>query len=292
MKKIGFAGLGTMGVFMAHNLRRAGYELYVYNRNPDRMELLVDDGAIPCASPEELGRRAELVVVCVSDAPDVQEVIMGERGIAQGMRAPGIIVDCSTSSPRLAREMETALRQRGIGVLDAPVSGGPEGARHGTLAIMVGGEPDVFARARPVLEAMGKDVTLVGPAGAGQLTKAINQVLVAISLEAVSEGIALAKKYGLNPEKVLEAVSGGAARSWVLEMRGPLILQERFTPPNFTLALHAKDLRLALEAAEECRTHLELAEHVHRLFQELNDRGLGNLDHTAIYRHTKELNGL
>lgn len=292
MKRIGFAGLGTMGVYMAHNLMRAGFELAVYNRNPDRMGLLADEGATPCESPKELGSKCELAVVCVSDAPDVEEVIMGPNGISKGMKSPGIIVDCSTSSPKLAREMADKLRGEGIGILDAPVSGGPEGARHGTLAIMVGGEEDVYHRALPALEAMGKSITLVGPPGAGQLAKAVNQIIVAMNLEAVAEGIALAKKSGINPERVLKAISGGAAKSWILEMRGPLMLQEKFSPPNFALELHTKDLRLAMDAAADCGAKLDLAQRMHEIFQSLLKEGKGHLDHSGVYEHMKRENGL
>lgn len=290
-RRIGFVGMGIMGRYMAKNLLNARYQVFVYNRTPEKTKPLTDSGAVACATPEEVGERSQLAITCVSDAPDVEEVIMGPQGVAKGLGPTGIIVDCSTSSPELAKRMEEDLRTRGIGVLDAPVSGGPEGARLATLAIMVGGRRDVFERALPVLQTLGKSVTYVGPAGAGQLTKAVNQIIVACNLEAVAEGITLARKYGLDPLKVIEAISEGAARSWVLDMRSPKMLLEDFSPA-FALALHNKDLRLALEAAHSCGAKLDFAERIRELFQQAVDSGYGHLDNSGIFMHMKEKNEL
>ncbi len=292
MKRIGFVGLGTMGAYMARNLMKAGFELYVYNRTAERLASIVQEGATACSSPAEVGEKSELVVICVSDAPDVRQIVMGEKGIESGMAPGDIIVDCSTSSAGLAREMYEFLKKNGIGILDAPVSGGPEGAKNGTLAIMVGGDEEIVERAMPVLQAMGKTITHVGPAGAGQITKAINQIICAITLEAVAEGIALAKKSGVDAEKVLHAISDGAAKSWILSMRGPLMLHEAFLPANFSLALQAKDIRLALEAAADRNTDLPLTKKIHEILQSLVEKGLGRLDHSCVYQHVKELNEL
>ncbi len=292
MKKVGFVGLGTMGAHMARHILEAGYELYVFNRTAKRMKPLVEEGATPCASPAELGERCELAVVCVSDAPDVEAVVLGSSGIAQGMREPGIIVDCSTSSPALARRMAEDLKPRGLGILDAPVSGGPEGAKNATLSIMVGGDEAVMQRAMPVLQAMGKTITHIGPAGSGQMTKAINQILTAIHMEAAAEAIALAQKNGIDAEKVFQAVSSGAAQSWILKMRGPLMLREEFEPANFTLSLHAKDLRIAMDAMRGCGAKLDLAARVHDILQSLESQGYGNLDHSCTYLHVKKENAL
>lgn len=292
MKKIGFVGLGTMGTFMARNILRAGFELFVFNRTAARMKPLADEGAIPCQSPSEVGERCDLVVTCVSDAPDVEEVILGSQGIAQRMTSPGVIVDCTTSSPSLARRLAHQLSERGVGVLDAPVSGGLEGAQNATLSIMVGGEDAVVERAMPVLQAMGNTITHVGPAGSGQLTKAINQIVIAVHMAATAESIALAKKSGVDPGKVLQAISSGAAQSWIMKMRGPLMLKEEFTPPKFALELHAKDLRIAMEAIRECGAQLALAEPVNAILQSLNERGYGKLDHSSMYLHVKEKNHL
>ncbi|HPP00644.1 MAG: NAD(P)-dependent oxidoreductase [Candidatus Omnitrophica bacterium] len=292
MKRVGFVGIGTMGLHMSRNLMKAGYELSIFNRTAEKMQPLVEEGAMPCASPAEVGQQSELVFTCVSDVPDVEEVTLGERGVARGIAPGGIIVDCSTSSPALARRMAEELKPRGIGVLDAPVSGGPEGARTGELSIMVGGEEEVFLRAKPVLEAIGKTILLIGPPGSGQLTKAINQIVGALHLEAVAEGIVLAKKAGIDPEKVIQALGGGAAQSWLLKMRGPQMLRGDFTPARFALGLHAKDLRLAMEAARQYGAKLELAEKVNEIFQALDQEGLGALDHSIMYLHAKRLNQL
>ncbi len=292
MKLVGFVGLGTMGSYMARNILKAGFELHVFNRTLERMQPLIELGALPASSPAELGERCDMVVTCVSDAPDVEEVILGSRGIAVGMTVPGIIVDCTTSSPALAQRLAHDLGQRGIGVLDAPVSGGPEGAKNATLSIMVGGEESVVHHAMPVLRAMGKTITHIGPAGSGQLTKAINQIVTAVHMEVVAEGIALAKKSGIDAEKVLQAITGGAAQSWVMKMRGPLMLDEQFTPVNFALSLHAKDLRIAMDAARSCGAKLELASTVHDILQSLLSEGYGNIDHSAMYLHVKQKNGL
>jgi 3-hydroxyisobutyrate dehydrogenase len=290
MKRIGFVGLGTMGHHMAMNILKAGYDLCVYNRTPEKAKALVEAGAAQYSTAREVGAKAELVVTCVSDAPDVEEVILGVEGVAKGMSSGGIIVDCSTSSPALAREMELELEEDGIGILDAPVSGGPEGAKQGTLAIMCGGREEVFRKAEPVLQSMGKSITHVGPAGAGQLTKAINQIIVAINMEAVAEGIVLARKSGIDPEKVLRAISGGAARSWILENRGPLMLREEFTPPRFALRLHAKDLHLALEAAHSAGANLDFAQHITQIVDTLLDLGHGDKDHSGIYLYSRKKN--
>ncbi len=292
MKKIGFVGLGIMGQSMTRNLMKAGYELFVFNRTAARMESLASEGATPCASPAEVGENCDLVITCVSDTPDVEEVITGSKGIAQKMKPGGIIVDCSTSSPDLAKKLAVQLKEQGIGILDAPVSGGPEGAASGALSIMVGGEEDVFERAKPVLEAMGKTITLIGGPGAGQMTKVVNQVIIAISLEAVAEGIALAKKSGLDAEKVVTAVAGGAAASFMMDKRGPLILKEEFETPYFSLGLHAKDMRIAMEAIESCGADLTLAKPANEIYQSLVDEGHGNLDHSAVYLHSKKKNNL
>lgn len=289
MKRIGFVGLGTMGRYMAENILKAGYELFVHNRTPERMIPLTDMGATACGSPAEVGERCQLVVTCVSDAPDVEQVVMGSQGVSSRMQPPGMIVDCSTSSSSLAQLMEETLGKRGIGVLDAPISGGVEGAKNASLAIMVGGKAEIFEQALPILRVMGKNITLVGPAGAGQLAKAINQIIVACNLEAVAEGIALAKKSGIDAGKVMEAISGGAARSWVLEMRAPRMLQEDFSP-TFTIKLHNKDLRLAMDAAEACGVQLDFAKRARHIFQEMVDKGFGEEDNSGVYHYMQEKN--
>lgn len=292
MNRVGFVGLGTMGLPMAGNLIKKGFALSVYNRTAAKIKPLVDEGAAGCDSPASVGAQSEVVVTCVSDAPDVEEVIMGADGVASKMADGGLIIDCSTSSPELARSMHTQLKERGIGILDAPVSGGPEGARQGTLAIMVGGDDADFEKGLPVLQAMGKSVTHVGPAGSGQLTKAVNQIITALNLATVAEGVALARKSGIDPDKVLEAIMGGAAGSWILTNRGPLMTKEEFEPARFALNLHKKDLRIAMETAKSNNLNLPLAEKAHEMLKTLIDKGYGHLDHSAMYLYVKENNKL
>lgn len=291
MKNIGFVGIGIMGVHMSRNLMKAGYNLFVYNRTASKCDPLVEEGATACATPAEVGAQSDLVFCCVSDAPDVWEVIMGDQGVSQTLKKGGIIVDCSTSSAKQAKDMHAKLKEKGIGILDAPVSGGPEGAKQGTLSIMIGGDEDVFAQAKPALDSVGKTITHVGPAGAGQITKAVNQIVLAINMMGISEGIILAKKAGLDPEKVLEAVGGGAAGSWIMPKRGPLMINEDFADPKFKLGHHAKDMRLATEAAEDFGAVLEFARRMRDIMIPLADEdGNFNLDHSALYLHAKRNN--
>ncbi|MBI1390927.1 MAG: NAD-binding protein [bacterium] len=290
MKKIGFVGIGLMGEPMSRNLMKAGYELFIYNRTASKCDALKGEGATVCATPKEVGANCELVFTCVGDAPDVEEVILGENGVAQGMRSGGIIVDCTTSSPALAREMHAKLKEKGVGVLDAPVSGGPEGAKLGTLSIMVGGDEDVFARAKPVLEAVGKTITHIGPAGAGQITKSVNQIVLAINMMGIAEGIILAQKSGLDPAKVLEAVGGGAAGSWIMPKRGPLMIDEKFETPFFKLGHHTKDMRIATDWAKEIGANLELAQRLRQMMEPLVAEGKFNFDHSALFIAAKRAN--
>ena len=186
MKNVGFVGIGIMGVNMSRNLMKAGFNVFVYNRTASKCQVLVDEGATQCNTPADVGENCELVFTCVSDTPDVELVIMGAEGVSQKLASGGIIVDCSTSSPSLAKEMHEKLKAKGIGILDAPVSGGPEGAKQGILSIMVGGDEDIFQKALPALEAVGKTITHIGPAGSGQITKAVNQIVLAVNLMGLS----------------------------------------------------------------------------------------------------------
>ncbi|MGC9329684.1 MAG: NAD(P)-dependent oxidoreductase [Candidatus Hinthialibacter sp.] len=292
MRKVGFVGVGTMGFPMSDNLLKSGFDVYLYNRTTEKIKPLVEKGAKACASPAEVGENCEWVFTCVSDTPDVKQVIMEKNGVAEGIKSGGIIIDCSTSSPKLAQEMHATLKERGIGILDAPVSGGPEGAMKGTLTIMAGGDEDVFQRAMPVLEAVGKTITYIGPAGAGQLTKAVNQIVIASSLVGIAEGVALAKKCGIDPEKVIQAISGGAARSFMMDVRAPLMLKEEFEKAYFALGYHAKDLRIAMELAQEVGAKIPLCKMASDQFQAIDQSGRGALDHSAVYLYTKEENKL
>ncbi|MCA9323433.1 MAG: NAD(P)-dependent oxidoreductase, partial [Planctomycetes bacterium] len=215
-------GMGTMGAPMAKNLLSRGFAVRVHNRTRDREAAAVADGATPCASPAVAARGADVVLVCVSDTPDVREVLLAEEtGVLAGIGAGALVIDCSTISPVATREMAARFLSNGNAYVDAPVSGGSEGAVKATLAIMCGGSEADFARAKPVLEAIGKTITHVGPVGAGQVAKAVNQVVIAGTYQSVAEGLALATGSGVDPERVLAAIRGGAASSWVLDQRGP-----------------------------------------------------------------------
>lgn len=290
MKNVGFVGIGLMGEPMSRNLMKAGFSLSVYNRTASKCDALKNEGATVCATPKEVGEKSELVFTCVGDEKDVEQVIMGDDGVAAGMSSGGIIIDCTTSSPGLAREMHAKLKEKGIGILDAPVSGGPEGAKQGTLSIMIGGDDDVFAKARPALDAVGKTITHIGPAGAGQITKAVNQIVLAINMMGIAEGIILAQKSGLDPSKVLEAVGGGAAGSWILPKRGPLMVDEKFETPFFKIGHHAKDMRIATEWADEIGAKLELAKRLREMMEPIVADGKFDFDHSALFLHAKKAN--
>ncbi len=245
-KPVGFIGLGIMGRGMARNLIQAGFELRVWNRTASRIDELVEAEAVAADSPAELASQCDIIIVCVSDTPDVQAVILGENGIIHGAQSGAVVIDTSTISPRATREIAERLAQHGVHMLDAPISGGSEGAAKGTLSIMVGGESAQVERAMPVLSAMGEKITHVGAAGAGQMVKLVNQILVVGNALAVCEALLFAQAGGLDLEKTLAAVSGGAAGSWMLSMRGPQILQRDWSP-GFTIDLQQKDVRLVLD---------------------------------------------
>ena len=218
--KVAFIGLGTMGIGMALNILKAGNELTVYNRTMGKEKDIINEGAKWANSPKNAAKDAEIIVTCVSDTPDVEELILGEKGIIHSAPKGSIVIDMSTISPAATRHISDELSTKGIKMLDAPVSGGPEGAQNGTLAIMVGGKEEDFKKALPILQVMGKTVTHVGPIGAGQTTKAINQIIISGTYISVSEGLTLGIKAGLDMEKVIQAISAGAAGSWVLHNRG------------------------------------------------------------------------
>ncbi len=278
---IAFVGLGTMGAPMAMSLLRAGYRLTVHNRTRDREEPLAAAGAARAASPAEAAQGAEVIITCVSDTPDVREVVLGERGVIHGARRGAVVVDMSTISPAATRAMAERLAKREVGLVDAPVSGGSEGAERGTLAIMAGGSEAEVETVRPVLLAMGSTVTHVGPVGAGQVTKAINQTIIAGVYQSVAEGVALGLGAGLNLERVLQAIAGGAAASWVLDNRARFMIDNSY-PLGFRLRLHKKDLDIALAEAAELGVSMPVAEMVSRVEEELIATGHGEKDVSAL----------
>ena len=291
MERIGFVGLGTMGAAMAANLRRAGFDVTAWNRTPGRADELVALGGTEASSPADVARASDVVVICVSDTPDVDAVLLGKDGIAEGLAAGGLVIDCSTISPAATARFAATLKDRKIGFVDAPVSGGSEGAKHATLTIFVGGEPADAERARPVLEAMGKTITHFGPAGSGQAVKAVNQVVIAGAYLGVAEGIVLALKAGLDAEAVAAALGGGAARSWVLENRSGRMIDNEY-PLGFRTSLHLKDLAIALEMARSLGATLPVAGLAAQLESGLVAKGQGDEDMSNLARAIRALSGL
>ena len=289
--KVGFVGLGTMGAAMAGRLVAAGFDVAVHNRTRAREEPLAALGAARADHPAAAARGADLVVVIVSDTPDVDEVVFGDDGIAAGLAPGALVVDMSTIAPDATRSFAARVAERGAAWLDAPVSGGSEGARNGTLSIMVGGAAADLERARPVLEALGTTITHVGPVGAGQLAKAMNQVVIAGTYAAVAEGIVLGLKAGIDVEAALTALAGGAAGSWGLVHRGPNVVRNDY-PLGFRVRLHRKDLGIALAAARALGAPLPVAALVEQWETGLIARGHGDEDVSAIGRVVREQAGL
>ncbi|MFZ9569411.1 MAG: NAD(P)-dependent oxidoreductase [Vulcanococcus sp.] len=278
--QIAFLGLGALGAPMARNLIQAGFAVTVFNRTPDRMEPLLQAGAEGASNPADAVRQADLVLLCLSDDAAVLEVL--EQ--AQGSLAPGsLVVDFSTISPATSQQLATALGAQGLAYIDAPVTGGTEGARAGTLAVLVGAAAEHLERARPVLEVIGGSIHHFGPVGAGQQAKAVNQVLVAGSYAAVAEALALADRLGLPQEQLVQALKGGAAGSWALEHRSRNMIEDQF-PLGFKLALHRKDLGIALSAAANANLTLPITDRVAALEDVLIEQGYGELDVSALAR--------
>ena len=290
-EKVGFIGLGIMGRPMALNLKKAGFELYVHARRTESMEPLAAAGAITCASPAEVARQVDVIFTMVSDTPDVEQVILAEGGVLEGARAGSLVVDMSTISPSATRAMADRLREHGVEMLDAPVSGGEAGAVNGTLSIMAGGGGAAFERARAMFEAMGKNIVHVGTNGAGQVCKSCNQVAIANTIAGVGEAILLARASGVDPAKVREALLGGFANSKVLEVDGQRMIDGNYEP-GFKARLHQKDMRIVMESAHELGLALQGAAQVTQYINALIGRGLGELDSSAIYRLLEEASGL
>ncbi len=289
--KVSFIGMGTMGTAMALNIIKAGHEVTVHNRSREKEEPVAKAGARRAGSPKEASQEADIIITCVSDTPDVEGVVLGENGVIHGAQTGAIVVDMSTISPSATRRMAAQLARKGIRMLDAPVSGGSEGAQKGTLTIMVGGEAEDVAQAMPVLSAMGKSITHVGPSGAGQFTKAINQVIISGVYLAVAEGLTLGLKAGLDMEKVVQALAGGAAGSWVLNFRSGNMIKNEY-PLGFRVRLHRKDLGIALEAAKEMGVFLPCTALVAQIENGLMSLGYGDEDMSAMARLIRKHSGL
>jgi 3-hydroxyisobutyrate dehydrogenase len=291
VERIGFVGLGTMGAAMAANVRRAGFEVTAWNRTPGRAAGLADLGVVDAATPAEVGRASDVVVVCVSDTPDVEAVLFGVDGIAAGLASGGLVIDCSTISPAATATFAGRLADAGIAFVDAPVSGGSEGAKLGTLTIFVGGDESAVERAHPVLAAMGRTITRFGPAGSGQAVKAVNQVVIAGIYLGVAEGMVLAMKAGLDPETVATALGGGVAKSWILENRSGKMIANDY-PLGFRTSLHLKDLAIALDLARSVGATLPVSALAAQLESGLVARGYGDEDMSNLARAIRSLSGL
>jgi 3-hydroxyisobutyrate dehydrogenase len=288
--RVGFIGLGIMGGGMAGNLLKAGFPLTVWNRTTGRSGALLEAGARAGADPGDVAAQSDVIIICVSDTPDVQEVILAERGILAGAKTGSLVIDCSTISPKATRELAQTLAQRGLGMLDAPISGGSEGAALGTLSIMVGGHDEDFERALPILQAVGQKITHVGRSGAGQMVKLVNQALVVGNCLAMCEALLMAQAGGVELDKTLEAISAGAAGSWMLANRGPQILARDWRP-GFTIDLQQKDLRLVLEAGDELGVPLPGTSLIFNLYRTLEARGLGSEGNHALIKALENLAG-
>jgi 3-hydroxyisobutyrate dehydrogenase-like beta-hydroxyacid dehydrogenase len=281
--RVGVVGLGTMGAPMARHLVRAGHRVTVHNRTRQREEPLAALGAARAETPGEAAIGADCVLTCVSDGPDLEHVVLGPSGVAETLMAGAVLVDCSTVSPTVARRLAAALAERGAGFVDAPVSGGSEGAEKGTLSVFCGGADDDVATARSLLEAFAKAVTHLGPAGAGQAGKAVNQLFLAGVYASLGESLAYAERAGLPLDRLVEALLGGAADSWVLRNRSANVIASTY-PLGFRTSLHLKDLRIGLDEARAAGLSLPVAELVAGLEERLVERGYGGEDVSALAR--------
>jgi 3-hydroxyisobutyrate dehydrogenase len=290
-ERVGFAGLGTMGAFMAENLLRAGFPVTVWNRTAGKADALVALGATLALSPADLARSSDVVIACLTDSPQVESVLFDPDGLAEGLTSGSLFIDCSTLSPLKASEFAERLAQQGVGMMDAPVSGGSEGAKNATLSIMVGGADADVERASDILGAMGRTVTHLGPVGAGQWAKAINQVILAGTYLGVAEGVTLGLKAGLDVERVLSALQGGAAGSWVLANRSERMINDEY-PLGFKISLHRKDLGIGLELAKSVGAVLPVSALAASLEDGLIGQGHGDDDNSALARPIRKLSGL
>lgn len=282
--KIGFIGLGIMGKPMAKNLIAAGHDLRVNSRSSRAYAELEALGAVCCASAYEAAQGVDVLITMLPDAPQVEQVLFGENGAEKALKKGATVIDMSSVSPEFSRRAASRLAERGVAMLDAPVSGGEQGAVDGTLTIMAGGDPQVFEACRPVLLCMGKTATLIGGHGAGNVCKLVNQIIVASTLSGMSEAFNMAEKQGVDTYAVFEAIRHGMAGSALLEMKAPKMLARDFTP-SFYLKLQAKDLRNARQTLESCGMRPLFTSAALDAMQSLIDRGLGEEDHSAIYRY-------
>jgi len=281
--RVGFVGLGLMGLPMARNVLRAGYQLTVHNRTASKAAPLIAEGARQAASPAEVARQSDTVVTMVTDSPDVEAVVEGDQGLLAGASSGTTWIDMSTISPDVTRRLGAAAATRGVKALDAPVSGGPPGAEAGTLSIMVGGEPETFDACLPLLQTMGKTVVHVGDLGAGQVTKACNQVVIAATLAGIAEALVMGAKAGVDPALIRQALMGGYAGSRLLDVHGERMLQHAFAP-GFFVRLHNKDLYIVLEMARSLSVSTPVTALAAQHFNALVADGDGELDNSAMLK--------
>jgi 2-hydroxy-3-oxopropionate reductase len=279
---VGFIGLGIMGKPMARNLINAGYRVIALNRSRGPVDELVAQGASTAATPREVAAQSDVVITMLPDSPDVESVALGDDGIVHGIRSGALWIDMSTIAPGTTKRVAEQLAAKGVTSLDAPVSGGEKGAIDAALSIMIGGSDDDFARAKPIFEALGKNIVHVGELGAGQVTKACNQIVVGVTIEAVAEALALAEASGVDPAKVRAALLGGFAQSKILEVHGQRMIDRAFTP-GFKSKLHRKDMNIAANAGDERGLDLGAAKLVRERFDELIQHADGERDHSALF---------
>ncbi|MGC3983136.1 MAG: 2-hydroxy-3-oxopropionate reductase [Steroidobacteraceae bacterium] len=285
---IGFVGLGVMGRPMATHLKAAGHTVHVYARKPAIAEQLQNEGFVLCASPKTVAQQSEVIITIVSDTPDVEAVLFNAEGIAAGLTAGKTVVDMSSISPIATQDFAARIAKLGCDYLDAPVSGGEVGAKAASLTIMVGGKPEIFERIRPLFELMGKNITLVGDIGAGQITKVANQIIVALNIQAVGEALLFASKAGADPAKVRQALMGGFAASRILEVHGERMIKRTFNP-GFRIELHRKDLALALDGARKLGVALPNTATVAELMNAASAQGGAGWDHSGLVQVIEKL---
>lgn len=290
MKKIGFIGLGIMGYHMSGNLAKAGYEVLAYDIVPAAVERAAANGCKPCKSIREVVEGCDEVITMLPNSPHVKAVVLGEEGILQYAKQGMLIIDMSSIAPAASSEMEAECAKRGVRMIDAPVSGGEPKAANGTLAIMVGGKEEDFQQAKPYFDVMGDSAVLVGPIGSGNTCKLTNQIIVAVNIAALGEGLMLAQRAGADPEKVFNAIKGGLAGSTVMDAKAPMMLDGNFKP-GFKIDLHIKDLGNALDTGYFTGTPLPLTAEVMQMLQVLKADGFGQEDHSALLKYYEKLTG-
>lgn len=289
-EKVGYIGLGIMGKPMALNLLNAGYSVSVLDKNSASGEL-VQAGARSFSSSKAIAQECDIVITMLPDSPEVEEVVFGDEGVLEGIRGGSVFIDMSTISPSTARKVYAAMQEKGVEALDAPVSGGQTGAEQGTVSIMAGGSEKAFRTATPLFDIMGKSAVLIGDAGAGQMTKACNQIIVGVTIQAVGEALTLAKKAGVDLVKVREALLGGFAQSTILDQHGQRIIDRNFEP-GFKIKLHRKDMNIALQAGKEFSVPLSASAQVASNMDAVLAQGNGELDHSAIALLLEKLSGI